>query len=310
MLHRFEVLPDSTDVYVWSDYIELRALAHPDKCFSRGDLAALAQQVAAIGQPRVDAHEIWREVKEFLANRNHLFGPAYPFSIVGNDEDTLELTDQVLNGEQNLYLTLLICSSLAYVVRQGGNVQMIGRLFEECSLEIFRKLMPAGSKVYPAWAAGGADARYQGSLYQKLMLIAQDIRGTATMQERDFARNDNGDGGIDIVSWDDLDDPIRGAIPSALAQCGCSREQWRTKHIAASPLMLRAKINVHHNWATYYFMPLDLRWSDGDWAHKSDFGDAIIIDRLRMISLARRYNISDQMPIRNVVDTASRLDIM
>ncbi|MCI1015032.1 hypothetical protein HWE04_14345 [Herbaspirillum sp. C7C2] len=310
MLHRFDVLPDTRDVFVWADYIELRALAHPDKCFSRGELAALAQQVAAIGQPLVDANAIWREVKEFINNRAHIFGAAYPFTIVGHDEDTLELTDRALNGEEKLYLTLLICSSMAYVVRQGGNVQMIGRLFEECSLEIFQKLMPPGSKIYPAWAAGGAAARYQGSLYQKLLLIARDLRGTATIQERDYAPQDHGDGGIDIVSWDDLDDPIRGAIPSALAQCGCSREQWRTKHIAASPVMLRSKINVHHNWATYYFMPLDLRWSDGDWAYKGDFGEAIIIDRLRMISLARRYNIAEQMPIRDVVETASQLQIM
>lgn len=308
-LERLDILPNVTDIYSWADYFELRALVHPDKCYTRGDFLTLVKQLDSIGQSAPDAPQVWRDTKEFIRNRNIVFGDAYPFSILGRDEDVLALPDDAYSEGQRLYLTMLICSSMAYVKRAGGHVQILGRLFEECSLEIFSRLVPAGSEIHPAWAGAGGMARYTGTLPEKFRTIAKDIRAYPTFQDRDFSKNDHGDGGIDIVSWHPMGDK-RVAIPTALAQCGCSREAWRTKHVAASPTMLRNKLNVFHQWATYYFMPLDLRAADGDWAHKSDFGDAILVDRLRIISLARQYGLYSAMPIRTIVDEAAALNVM
>jgi hypothetical protein len=57
-----------------------------------------------------------------------------------------------------------------------------------------------------------------------------------------------------------------------------------------------------HPWATYYFMPLDLRHSDGGWAYESDIGKAIIVDRLRLMRLASQYKLHDQLPPMVFVD--------
>lgn len=309
-IERLDMIPDSSDIYVWADYFELRALAHPDKCYTRGEFSILCQQLSGTGQkaPR-DPHETWREVKEFIRNRSIIYVGAYPLKIGGRDEDVFELPRRVFTKQENLYLTLLICSSLSYVTRAGGHVQKLGRLFEECSLQVFKRIMPSGAEVHAAWAAAGAAARYKGTLPNKLRAIAADIRAVPNFDDDDFDPNDYGDGGIDMVAWHALGDD-RVAIPSALAQCGCSREEWRTKHIAASPVMLRNKLNPTHPWATYYFMPIDLRKSDGKWAHKSDFGDAILIDRLRMINLSKEHKLASHMPLHNYVSEVANLNFM
>ena len=59
--------------------------------------------------------------------------------------------------------------------------------------------------------------------------------------------------------------------------------------LEASPARLGAHMHTLHKWDTYYFMPLDLSIVvDGkmDWETLSDFGTAIVIDRLRFIRLA------------------------
>lgn len=309
-IERLDVIPDTSDIYLWADYFELRALAHPDKCYTRGEFSVLCQQLRSTGQPApLDAHETWRDAKEFIRNRAIIYVDAYPFTISGRDEDVFELPLRPFTEQENLYLTLLICANLRYAKRAGGHVQKLGRLFEECSLQVFKHIMPEGAEVHPAWAAAGAAARYTGTLPNKLRAIAADIRATPTFEDEDFEANDHGDGGIDMVAWHGLGDD-RVAIPTALAQCGCSRTEWRTKHVAASPVMLRNKLNPSHPWATYYFMPLDLRKSDGKWAHKSDFGDAILIDRLRMISLSKKHNLAPHMPPHNYVAEVAKLDFM
>ena len=304
MFANIETPPDTSDEYTWADYLELRALIHPDKCYSRGELASLFTRIRSTGGHTKDFNEVWSDSKGFIRSRAIEFGDAYPFSLSA-DEDTVELEDGGLSIEKNFYLTLLICSSMAYLPSRNA----IARVFEECSLKVFENLMPAGSEVHPAWASGGALSRYQGNLPEKYRDIARDIRAVPTFKDRDFKAGDHCDGGIDIVSWHPIGD-TRDAIPSAFAQCGCSREDWRRKHLEASPSKLRAKLNPHHPWSTYYFMPIDLRWSDGDWANKSDFGDAIMIDRLRMINLSRQFNIVNDMPIGNHVNEAYALNVI
>lgn len=296
--------PNVSDSYTWADYLEMRSLIHPDKCFTRGELGSLFTRIRSTGQSVKDVNEVWSDIKGFIRSRGIEFAAAYPFALSA-DEDTIELVDGARNAEQNFYLTLLICSSMAYLPAKNA----IARVFEECSLAIFRRLMPSGSEVHPAWAAGGVAARYQGNLPEKYRAIATDIRAVATFKDRDFKVGDHGDGGIDIVAWHPLGDS-RDSIPSAFAQCGCSREDWRRKHLEASPSKLRAKLNPHHPWATYYFMPIDLRWNDGDWANKSDFGDAIMIDRLRLIRLAKQFDLSNTMPVGNYVNEAHALTLM
>lgn len=303
MFANIENIPDTSDIYTWVDYVELRSLVHPDKCFTRGELGSLLTRARSSGGRAFELGSLWADIKVYIRQRVSSFGASYPFSL-SDDEDTIELQESSRTETQDFYLTLLICSSMAYLPAKSA----VARSFEECSLKVFTRLMPEGSEVHPAWAGPGAPARYTGTLPEKYKRIAFDIRAYPTFVDRDFKNGDHGDGGIDIVAWHPLGDE-RAAIPSAFAQCGCSREDWRRKHLEASPSKLRAKMNPHHPWATYYFMPVDLRLDDGDWANKSDFGDAIMVDRLRMVRLAELFGLHPGMPIGGHVNQAYNLAV-
>ena len=85
-------------------------------------------------------------------------------------------------------------------------------------------------------------------------------------------------------------------MPISFAQCGCSKDEWRFKQLEASPSKHFTHLPVSHPWATYYFMPLDMRHPDGGWANASDIGQAIIVDRLRLVRLASQYSLHDTLP--------------
>lgn len=65
---------------------------------------------------------------------------------------------------------------------------------------------------------------------------------------------------------------------------------WPSKALEASPARLHNQLHTSHRWSTYYFMPLDLTEEvDGkmSWQQRRDLGDAIYVDRLRVVRLAK-----------------------
>ena len=298
MLENLDVTPGGTDAFFWSDFAELRAITHPDKCFSRGDLAALAI-MNKTKERTLNVEERWRASINFCGIRQHEFKGSYPFK-VSRDEDTLEVHFSNTPG-QRLYLGLLIASSMRYLAdkRKGD----IARAFEQTCFSLFSHLMPKGSEVRATWANGGAEAPYKGHLYEKMTQLAHDIRGCPNIKERDFKEHNTGDGGIDLISWHPMADE-RNGIPISFAQCGCSRDDWTFKQAEASPFQHSTKFNVRHDWATYYFMPIDLREFDGGWAYESKIGEVIVVDRLRLLRLAEQYSVYGQLPDFSFVDEA------
>lgn len=301
MLTNLDSIP-SNDDFFWADFLEIRAVVHPDKCFSRGDLDSIMRS-----QPeeysREYSREKWRKATDFIRQRIIIFSDSYPFEI-SEDGDTLTFESQ--NGEalphlKQLYVSLLLCSNIKYIHR--ANRHLITHSFECISLPVFQSLMPNGVVVHPNWAGGGAEARYQGSLFEKYSSIARDIRCETTFKERDFKPGDHGDGGIDIVAWHPMGDE-RDSIPIAFVQCGCSQTEWVAKQLEASYAKLGNKLPANHPWATYYFLPQDLRWLDGDWAYKSDLGGAIFVDRLRLVNIIRENELLGSLPQTPYVDAA------
>lgn len=315
MITNLDSMP-SNEPYLWADYVEILALTNTDRSFSRGDLystlqaqpeAVLAEAEEAEDENIDDATDEndalirrrarrsvsrsyvdrkWNFAISFVRQRIDLFGDSYPF-ILSDDNDTVELRDtseEQFSHLERLYLSLLICANIKYV--SLGSRREITRSFELISLPIFESLMPNGSIVKACWASGGQAAPYTGTLFNKFTHIAEDIRCTPNFKARDFSRGNSGDGGLDIIAWHPMGDG-RDAIPISFVQCGCSQEEWEAKQLEASPAMLYSKFPVAHRWATYYFLPQDLRWMDGEWAHKSKLGDAIFVDRLRLINLTR-----------------------
>ena len=296
MLQNLDNIPSGTDAFFWSDFAELKAATHPDNCFSRGDLAGIAGRNRT-RESTVNTEEQWRSLIDFCNTRRHVFGSFYPFT-VSDDKDTLTLESPQTPG-QRLYLSLLIAASMRHIpnTRKGD----IARAFEETCFSVFSSLMPVGSTIHATWASGGPEAPYTGHLYEKMIQIARDIRGNPDISPEDFKERNTGDGGIDLIAWHPMADE-RPGIPISFAQCGCSRDDWTFKQAEASPFQHRNHFRVMHEWATYYFMPIDLREFDGRWAYKSKIASVIIVDRLRLLRLAEQYGLYGELPEFPFVD--------
>jgi hypothetical protein len=323
VLENLDGVPEKADPFLWADFAELRALVHPDRAFSRGDLASIAirgrdignttessdvldfsERARSHGKLKFDYESKWQDLVNFVETRRFRLGDIYPFKISA-DRDTLELQN-VTSWPQRTYVTLLLAASLRHVKRVRHHE--LTRGFEEICLPVFRCLMPAGSEVRATWAGGGANAHYFGTLHQKMQQIAADLRCTANFEEDDFKPNDNGDGGIDLLAWHPMTDKAPG-MPIAFAQCGCSREDWKFKHLEASPARHYTHLPVMHPWSTYYFLPLDLRKDHGGWAYKSDIGQAIIVDRSRLLNLMLQFDLGAHAPNLPLVAEAMELAI-
>lgn len=290
--------PKGTEGMFWTDFAEIKALVHPDRCFTSGDLSGVAQRAKDMGRGFEHAAR-WRDILNYVHIRRTAFGDAYPFEI-SHDQDTIAVASDD-SPRQRLYLALLLASSLRTLAKDRRNG--VARVFEEISFAVFSKLLPPGSEIRATWAGPGRAAPYEGTLFQKLTSLAADLRCTPNFAEADFNPADTGDGGIDIVGWHTMSD-LRAGIPIAMAQCGCSRDDWEYKQLEAHPVKHSQRLPVMHPWANYYFMPLDFRRSDGDWANKSDLAEVIIVDRLRILGLVEQLAVMDEMPGLAYVDEA------
>lgn len=304
MFISLDIPPDVTEQMLWADYAEIRALVHPDSCFSLGDLSGIAQRRRDTGGG-FPADVRWRDILNFVDTRVHEFGAAYPFEI-SDDQDTISLSFDGSRA-QTVYLGLLLASSMRTLEKRRRNA--VARVFEEASFLIFQRLMPTGSQVRPTWAGAGGLAPYQGTLFEKLSALAKDLRCSPNFSAADFNANDRGDGGMDIVAWHPMSD-TRPGMPIAIAQCGCSRDDWEFKQLEAHPVKHRYRLPTMHPWSNFYFMPLDFRRADGDWAKKSDLGEVIIVDRLRLLRLAEEHGLWGQMPAMDFVTEAQATDYL
>jgi len=316
-MEALDVPPSGTDAFLWADFAEMRALIHPDQSFSHADLESISNRRQGMRDKSEEEDEDegqdaggyrlksrgfnvkrrWMDITDSVGHRQLDFGDCYPFEL-SDDKDTILVRKKYMTKSEKIYLVLLVASSLRLVNHKRWDE--ITRAFEMFSFQIFSCLMPLGSEIRATWANGGLEAPYKGSLYDKMLSICEDIRGKPNFEQRDFKRNDKGDGKIDLIAWHPMAD-TRDNIPIAFAQCGCSKDEWQFKQLEASPGKLASRLTVGHDWATYYFLPLDLRWSDGDWAYKFHIGKAIIVDRLRLIRLGSQYKLHKKLPNMNFI---------
>jgi len=301
MFHRLDSTPDKSDPYLWADFAELRALLSINKCFSRGDLSGIEHRNKDMGEVTFNVENKWRDITSFVGIRVADFNGVYPFEI-SQDGDTLACSSDAAADCYAPYLSLLLCSNLRHIKKT--HTTELTKKFEEISLCVFKHLMPNGSEIRPTWASGGEDAPYKGNLYSKLTQMAKDLRCSATFEEKDFKPTDTGDGGVDIIAWHPMGDN-RTSIPIAWAQCGCSKDQWVYKQLESSPTKSSHLLPVRHPWANYYFMPFDMREpAEGDWANKSDIAAVILVDRLRLLRLAKDFGELNNFPEVSLVAEA------
>lgn len=343
ILHNLHARPKASDIYLWSDYVELRCLVHIDRKFSRGNLLELLEETTDFApqdlgitdseEPNDDNADIAEEedneaienvqhdlpntdkneskvadIFKNLAYRASIFGDAYPF-VLDDAQQEISLADSD-TPLSNFYLQLLLSSSLRLVPKKRRHE--LTERFEKLSTVIFTCLMPMGWEVHQFGAKGST--RYRGHLFTRLEKLAKDLRGKLDVSRHHYTTTNAGDGGLDIVAWHPMGNDERIGIPIALAQCGCTAEEWSLKSLEASPAMLGSNLKTHHPWATYYFMPQDLvdgRGTVKDWQRRPSLSSSIVIDRLRLIRLATQYGvITDCGNASELVTEARELEVI
>ena len=97
--------PHGAEGMFWADFAEIKALVHPDRCFTSGDLSGVAQRAKDIGRSFEPAAR-WRDILNYIQVRSTSFAGAYPFEI-SDDKDTISVAYDD-SPKQRLYLALLL----------------------------------------------------------------------------------------------------------------------------------------------------------------------------------------------------------
>ena len=142
-----------------------------------------------------------------------------------------------LTPSHRLYVALLMMSNLHYF---GSSQSDLTSSFEEIGVAVFRWLLPAHADVHRFGKGQNNEGRYQGHIWKKIKQLADDLECAPKCTKDDFAINDNGDGGLDLVGWVSWNDSTPGRL-LILGQCACTPE-WAKKQDEASGAFVPERI--------------------------------------------------------------------
>jgi hypothetical protein len=302
--------------FIWADHVELQCLTNRDGIYTPAtfqdivneetDLSAdiepfESNEASALDDQDSQLSRRWSDIFSRLKARQIAYGDAWPFTI---DGQVLKLNFSEQNPLHKLYIALLVASALRYC--PPARRHEVTSSLEEIGYHIFKAIMPESWEVHPFGAHQSISDRYKGKLIDKIETLVSDIHAKILVARTDFELNDTGDAGLDLVAWSSLEDNREG-IPIAFGQCGCTPEEWPLKSLEAHTAKLGGIFNTLHDWATYYIMPHDMRRLDGGWEKRSDMGKVILLDRFRILRLAKKHSIT--LPSWSYVNEATKLSL-
>ena len=263
--------PRDKDLHTLSDFAEMLCLLTPDRVCAR---ESIQDHIRDVGESRVSDDDL-DDCFTNLQWRQLAFGVDYPFTVAA-DGRTFQAPEQ-LSERQKIYAFLLLCSGLPYT---PAPYNPLTDAFERIALVALKSAWPPGATTR---AFGKNETEYTGSKWQRINALAADIGGEGRCNEHTFRPRDQGDGGIDLVAWLNLDEHEPLNIPSALAQCACSRDGWSAKQTEISADRLGNAMHATHPWMQALFIPQCFRDSRGRWAVPGDIGQVVLFDRLRIV---------------------------
>lgn len=263
--------PRDSDTHTIADFTEILCLLTQDR-FCSGD--NVRDHIRDDGDKRPPSEDAMIDTFSQLQWRASAFGDYYPF--------TLRSSGRVLHAEENLtekqkiYAFLLLCANLPFI---SDGLQSLTDSFERASKIVLERIWPAAGTVK---AFGKNETDFIGTKWERLNLLGMKIGGDPHLLQEQFRPRDTGDGGIDLVAWHELDTHENRHIPSALAQCACSRTEWSSKQSSISAGRLGRHLRPTHPWMEMIFIPHCFRNNAGKWAYDFDIGEPIVMDRLRL----------------------------
>lgn len=303
---KLDVLPRHSYSFLWADYVELMCLCSKNGFVAKGNLQAQQQEAEDL---QIDAGEDdqnhmegkdramlddrvtrrWDDTKKRLQARCLSF-PGWPFELSG---DVLRTKFDAQNSEHRLYVSLLIASSLRLC--HDKRSAEVTSAFEEISYHWLLQSVTALWKVRPFGAHQNLPNAYEGTLRAKLEALAEDINGLLVKPASDYDPRNTGDGGIDLVAWQDMGDR-RGNMQVIFGQCACSPTDWESKQLDVTPASTEAHIYIQHPGSAYCFVPHDLSMNDKSWERAAHIKRTVVVDRRRLLSLFNVLKTSGNLP--------------
>lgn len=261
------------DIHTLADFAELLCLLKPDRVLSADDLDdhlvdACDEQRGARPIGDAFAHMGWRA---------SAFGDHYPFSVAVNQQSIDSPVD--LTPAQRAYVFLLLCANLPFV---GAPFNPLTDAFERLAHLALKRIWPNKATVR---MFGKNNAAYTGTKSERLRKLAAELGCRPAVDPKKFRPRDNGDGGIDLAGWLELDKYEAENKPTCLAQCACSRESWSSKQFEISRGNIGKLFNPTTPWLEMICVPICFRNNNGRWAYDADVGEIVMLDRLRLLQL-------------------------
>lgn len=268
------------DIHTLADFAELLCLLKPDRVLSADDLDDHLVDVCGEqrgSRPLGDAfaHLAWRQTA-FVAD--------YPFTVAANQQ-SIAAPDN-LTMKQRIYVFLLLCANLPFV---GAPYNLLTDAFERLANCALKRMWPEKAVIK---TFGKNNADYIGNKSERMHKLALDLGCRPAVDPAKFRPRDNGDGGIDLAGWLELDEHERENKLTCLVQCACSRTNWNSKQSEISRERIGKLFNPTTPWLEMLCIPICFRNNNGRWAFDADVGEIIMIDRLRLLKLTEPVDLA------------------
>lgn len=287
-------LPKGKDIHVWTDYVELLCLVNVDGIVTKADIIDRLEEDMGLSE-REDNNQDYddgqvtvsekkdkteREVDDWflhLSYRQGVFDLFYPFNI-SNSRDALTLVNN-LTLKHKFYVFLLLSSNLRYFEKKSNH--KLTSTFEIMSAIALKEMLPQKAQVHlfrpPEYIE---NRRYVGNLWSRIKLLADDLRERVLVAESEYAPQNTGDGGLDIVGWVPISKDHTGGLLCVFGQCACT-EEWVTKQHSSSVETWKPIMTFTSAPANMIFIPFCFRTATGEWWRTKDIHSSILIDRVR-----------------------------
>lgn len=308
--------PKTSDIFVWSDFLELHCLASADNIASIDVAAKEARSQSDNGidtelfgdgptneelfsSPEIDdkALGVAGEALQLCYNRSKFFGDSYPFLV---DKAGKELClKSELSYEQKLYIALLLCSNNTSVDLHN-DIFTLG--FEKISKYAFKGILPPEALVLHVGTRQGEEHDCleiaSNKFVDKLRAIADKLNLKFIADDAEFTDHNNGDGGIDLIGIIPM---LEGKLGEELIYLGQSatsrrRDELNKKQCDATHTKWCKWIKFNNVTNNVLFMSASLRQPDGSFIRGFPRnGDAIWVDRGRIIDFITRWRTRDEV---------------
>lgn len=292
---KIETKPSSwrkKDYNRWTDFIELICIKNDivtvDEIVAMWSGADFSNEsMRGESDHSKEYDKLYLEVQDYfkiLKSREKFVAEFYPFFVT--DDGYIQIKSN-LNEKNKQYLYLLLSSSIALM--DDVTAKKFTTSFEIFSRIVMKQMFPVDANVELFGTSRGTGV-FEGTLRSRIEKLAECLGVLTTKRfdnNPDFDGIHGGDGGLDIVAFQEIDNA--GPVPFAFAQCTCSYDKWGEKQLSVGEMRWKAYLDFSVNYQQYMFIPFSCHDPLDKFYNETGIY-TIVIDRIRLLRLIQKYS--------------------